>query len=201
MQHAARYKPLRKTKPYQPLENLMKTLLTFALALTLSAPALAASKNAVERKVNIIAKIAHGVETHKVKAESGEEMVLKLYMKQSGEDRKEALKGFIRNANPAKLAFSDETTWGTLNTSGALTVYGWLDSDVNDDSEERKRNSDRQLKLADDIIRELGKMDGVSFGYTSGSSSYCGISFMGLLVVDEENGLIYEIALTSGGSC
>ena len=177
----------------------MKSLLTFALAFTLSSPALAASKAAVERKVSIIAKIAHGVETHKVKAESGEEMVLKLYMKQSGEDRKEALKSFIKNANPAKLAFSDETTWGTLNTSGALTVYGWLDSDANDDSE--KRNTDRQLKLADDIIRELGKMDGVSFGYTSGSSSYCGISFMGLLVVDEENGLIYEIALTSGGSC
>jgi hypothetical protein len=59
----------------------------------------------------------------------------------------------------------------------------------------------RRRGLGQVILKELSEMNGVTFSFTSGSPSYCGISFMGLLIVDEENGLIYEISLKYSGPC
>lgn len=147
----------------------------------------------IERKVNVLGNIAYGYQTHKVKGKNAEDMVLKLYLENRGEKE-----NFQANSKYEDLSFSDQVGWGTIDTDTAGNLYSNTQGRQDDNGEE-KDNSD-QLKVGFKIIDELGKM-GMKFGYTDASSGYCGVSFMGLLVVDEENETIYEISLTDSGAC
>lgn len=160
-----------------------------------------ARKKEIERKVGVLARMAFGLTSHKVKAEAGVDMVMGLAMHQAGyeaDEKEEFLKseGFNIDLPESKMEFSDMTTWGTLKADAAATLFTF-----NDDRDGETRKSRLRRTLGQTILEELNEIKGVSYGFTSGSSSYCGVSFMGLLIVDEESGIIYELSLTDGGSC
>lgn len=156
-------------------------------------------KNEIARKVAVLVNMAYSSDTHTVTGIDGKEMVLKLAMVNSGyTDQTEFLANeeFYVDLQPKDIQFADMIGWGTMGLQAAQDLFA-----SDDDAEGGRALAARRRGLGQTIVKELSEMPGVSFGFTSGSSSYCGISFMGLLVVDEENGLVYEIALTDGGSC
>ncbi len=170
----------------------------FILLLSLvSISAYAADRDSeFERKTLLLGDLAFGTESYQLKpGTSAKEMVIELAMEDSGETREELLETFLVDSDGSDVDFGDQLNWGTLTLKGALAVYS-MDDDQPDAIRKRKAKSTLGLQL----IRELAKM-GAKFGFTDGSSSYCGVSFVGLLVIDEKTGRVYEIALTSSGEC
>ena len=104
--------------------------------------------------------------------------------------------GFYFDLQSKDIEFADMVGWGTMKITAAQDLFA-----ADDDWEEGRALAAKRRGLGQVILKELSEMKGVTFGFTNGSSSYCGISFMGLLIVDEENGLIYEISLTNSGPC
>lgn len=158
-----------------------------------------ARKKEIARKVDLLASMGYGLNVHTEIGENGDEMVLNLAMEGSGySDAEEFIReeGFVRDLQSKDIAFGDMTSWGTMKLPAAQDLFA-----SDDDWEEGRILAARRRGLGQIVLQELSEMKGVTFGFTSGSSSYCGIRFMGLLIVDEENGLIYEIALTNSGSC
>lgn len=158
-----------------------------------------ARKKEIARKVDLLATMAFGLHVHTEIGENGDEMVLNLAMEGSGySDPEEFIReeGFVRDLQSKDIAFGDMTAWGTMKLPAAQDLFA-----SDDDWEEGRERALRRRGLGQVILKELSEMKGVTFGFTSGSSSYCGVSFMGLLIVDEENGLIYELALTDSGPC
>ncbi len=175
----------------------MKQLGLFFVLGLISFSASAADRNAeFERKAILLGKLAYGTEVHQMKANSSaQDLVVEMAMENSGETKEETLESFSIDSDGSDVAFGDQIGWGTLTLKGAMNVYG-MDDD-NDDAQ-KKRNAKETLGVQ--LIKELAKM-GAKFGFTDGTSSYCGISFVGLLVIDEKTGKVFEIALTDSGSC
>lgn len=176
----------------------MKLLALIALTLI---PTLSFAKPNAEiaRKADVIGKLAFGAETHTVRGEDAEEMVLSLYMKRYGGTKKEAKENVTVDAKNKDAGFSESSGWGIfVNAGEAAKYFANLASDV-DDSGQDKDNS-KKIAVGQQIIKELGKM-GAKLGFTDSTSGYCGVSFGGLLIIDEESDTIYEISMTSSGSC
>lgn len=152
------------------------------------------TNNEINEKVTQIGDAAYGVQVHKVKGATAEEMVRNLAIASNGDDD-----GFILLAESDQLDFADQSGWGTIRPLGARSIYSWMDEKT-DENGDAIPGRDDELDAADELIKELGDA-GLEFGFTSGSSSYCGVSFMGLLIVDVKRGVIYEISLTSSGPC
>lgn len=152
----------------------------------------------VERKVGVLAGIAYGYEVHKISAKDAKEMVLKMYMERNSLSRKEALESFYENLPAKDIVFGDMIGWGTMQLDAATALFESQDLRRDDNGDDI--DNSKGLALGGQILKELSRM-GIKFGFTDGSSSYCGVSFMGLLIVDEENGQIYEVSLTDGGPC
>ena len=176
----------------------LSALFSLVLALGLAHSALASDSSEIKRKTQLLSKIAYGAETHKVRGENAEDMMIKLYAKNTGETLAEARRTFIRNLPAKDIAFGDMTAWGSMRLPAAKSLFASQDMRKNKDGDDI--DNSKGLELGDELLKELNQL-GAKFGFTSGSSSYCGMSFMGLLVVDEEAETIYEIALTDGGSC
>lgn len=179
----------------------------FALSLTLlalTANAFASGRDDGEaefaRKIAVLGKMAYGVDKKptKVRGEDAQEMVLKMYMKHTGEDRAEAMKSFTVNAKAKDIGFSEETGWGTFSASEAAKFFGNLHDDT--DSQGNDKDTSKRIAVGSAIIKELGKM-GAKFGFTDSTSGYCGISFRGLLVIDETNEEVHEVAMGPSGGC
>ena len=150
----------------------------------------------VARKVDLLADMGYGLRVHKVKPGKGEDMVLAL----ASEDYGLTVEDYLAEERfhvlllSKDIAFGDMIGWGTMNLDVAQDLFA--SSDDSDALKEARRAGFGQV-----LLKELSEMSGISFGFTDGSSSYCGMSFMGLLVVDEENGVIYEVSLTGSGEC
>ncbi len=175
--------------------NTIRTGLGLAIALVaVSALASTVSDSEIDRMTTLIGDTAYGVQVHKVNGATAEEMVRNL-ADQNGSDPAD----FKVMATSDDLEFADQVGWGTIDATTARDLYSWMDEkfDANGD-EIPGRNQD--LENADAAILGLGE-GGLEFGYTDGSSSCCGVSFMGLLIVDVKNGVIYEISLTDSGPC
>lgn len=178
--------------------------LTFTMMSFVGAPARAELTGAlrkaeIARKVDVLAKMAFGLRVHSVEGANGDEMVLNLAMEGSGYASAEEYireEGFVRDLQSKDIQFGDMISWGTMKISAAQDLFA-----ADDDWENGRGRAARRRGLGQTILKELSEMKGVSFGFTDGSSSYCGISFMGLLIVDEENGIIYELSLTNSGPC
>lgn len=158
-----------------------------------------ARKKEIARKVDLLASMGYGLNVLTGIGETGDEMILNLAMEGSGySDREEFIKeeGFIRDLQSKDIEFGDMTAWGTMKLPAAQDLFA-----SDDDWDNGRVLAARRRGLGQVILKELSEMNGVTFGFTSGSSGYCGVSFMGLLIVDEENGLIYEILLTNSGPC
>ena len=170
-------------------------MLAFSVtAISISAAA-AVPAHTVSRKVGVLGKIAYGANVHVIKGKDAVEMIKALAI-QNGEDAGDVQ---IQIDLPEKeIAFGDMIGWGTLQPSVAVKLF--LSQQHTDKEGQETSLSDKQVALATALIEELAKM-GMKFGYTPGSSGYCGISFMGLLIVDEKNSVIYELPLTDSGSC
>jgi hypothetical protein len=180
----------------------MKTLALLTLTLATLLPAFAHAKANAEiaRKADVIANIAFGAENHKVRGEDAADMILSLYIKSSGETRADALKNFNKNAKAKDAGFSESVGWGVfVSANEAAKYFANLQGRADKETGEEKENS-KGIALGQQIIKELGKM-GAKFGFTDGSSGYCGASFGGLLIVDEEGDAVYEIRMTDSGSC
>lgn len=176
----------------------MKTLLALVLSLSFASFAQAKDNPEFARKAELLGKLAYGTTVHKVKAENAEEMIIKLAMKNKGETRDYIEENFRRNLPAKDIAFGDMIGWGTMKLPAAQTLFASQDAPRDENGEDL--DNAKKIKLGQQLLKELAAM-GATFGYTDYSSSYCGVSFMGLLIVDEENNSIYEIALTDSGSC
>jgi hypothetical protein len=167
------------------------------LGLSLSATSLAADRDAeFERKVNLLGKLAFGTTT--TQAEPGKaalEVLIEMAMESRGETREETLENFLVDSDGSGVEFADQSGWGTLTLVGAMNIYN-----LDDDNEDAQKKRNAKMKLGNQLIKELSKM-GAKFGFSDSASGYCGLSFVGLLVIDEKTGKVYEIALTNSGSC
>lgn len=184
------------------MKNFKTALIALTLALSTFTNFAQAAKNAnsreIERKVNVLAKIAYGAQAHNLRAGNAEEMIIQLAMKENSETRADVMERFTRNIAAKEVSIGEMPGWGTMKIPAAIKLYASMDQH-RDEAGEDQDNS-KALAVGESIIRELGKM-GVTFGFTQSTSSYCGVSFGGLLVVDEEADTVYEIALTDSGSC
>ncbi|MGZ3695163.1 MAG: hypothetical protein ACXWQO_13570 [Bdellovibrionota bacterium] len=178
----------------------MKNVALLILAL-LPTLALAAKPDAeIARKANVIGNVAFGIQTHKVRGEDALDMVIALNMKQSGDTRADAAKNVKANAKDKDAGFSESVGWGVFaNANEAAKYFANLQAAQDNKTGEEKDNS-KQIALGQQIIKELGKM-GAKLGFTDATSGYCGVSFGGLLVIDEEGDTVYEISMTDSGSC
>lgn len=163
-----------------------------------STKATSATKAEIARKVEVLGNIAWGLNVQKVKGKNARDMIIKLAVEMYG-DEEEVLANFLDNATSKDFTFSDQSGWGTTDLNSAIDLFRSQDGRQDEESGEEIENQ-KALKVADEILKELDAM-GVVFGFTDNSSSYCGVSFMGLLIVDVDNGLVYEIQLTGGGGC
>lgn len=150
----------------------------------------------IRRKIDILADMSWAINIQNVAPGKAEAIILKLAANSDGLTEKEYLEEERFHVNlPSKdISFGDMIGWGTLQLQAAQDLFA--SSDETDALKEARRAGLGQV-----ILKELSEMPGVSFGFTDGSSSYCGVSFMGLLIVDEENGVVYELSLTSSGPC
>ncbi len=151
----------------------------------------------IARKIDLMADMAYGVNVRKLEPGRGEDLILKLASEHYGLESVEEFEkeeSFRRNLQSKDIEFGDMIGWGTMQVEAAKDLFA-----SGDDSDTLKEA--RRAGFGQTLVQELSEMPGVSFGFTDGSSSYCGVSFMGLLVVDEENGIVYEISLTSSGPC
>jgi hypothetical protein len=158
-----------------------------------------ARKKEIARKVDLLASMGYGLRVHNRVGANGDAMILDLAMEGAGySDPEEFIReeGVLRDLQSKDIQFADMTAWGTMKLPAAQDLFA-----SDDDWDEGRVLAARRRGLGQVILKELSEMNGVTFGFTSGSSSYCGISFMGLLIVDEENGLIHEISLTNSGPC
>lgn len=174
---------------------MLKLLILAMSFVTFSA--VAADRNSeFERKAILLGDLAFGAEAIQLKpGTTAQDMVIELAMEDRGESREEILETLSLDSDGSDVDFGDQIGWGTLTLSGAQKVYG-----NDDDSEEAQRKRKAKSTLGTQLIRELSRM-GAKFGFTDGSSTYCGVSFVGLLVIDEKTGRVYEIALTGSGEC
>jgi hypothetical protein len=169
------------------------SLFSFSLSANATPLTAAARKKEIARKINVLGNIGFGVHVHKATGASAEEMVRDLaVLDGSINDSTD----FLVGATSKDFDFGDMSKWGTTDLASAQDLFA-----SGDGSEEDAIKEKRRATLGKTILGELSRLGRVSFGFTSGSSSYCGVSFMGLLIVDEENGLIYELPLTSSGPC
>lgn len=159
-----------------------------------------ARKREIRRKVNILADMSFGLRVHEMKPGKTEDLILALAAENYGASVEEYEKenAFHRMLPSNEINFGDMIGWGTMNISSASDLFA---TDDNVEDTEHIVKSKRRGSFGQILLMELSKMSGVGFGFTDGSSGYCGVSFMGLLIVDEENGLVYEFALTSSGPC
>lgn len=182
------------------LASLTVVLVPLTDALSAGVPKLTGGERAVEidRKITILGNIAYGVELHTMTYPIGSKKIGEMMVRELAEIQGSINVGddFLVNATSKDFDFADMTAWGTIDLESAKDLFG-----TSDDSEADEKKVKQRLTLGADILTELKAMGGISFGFTSGSSSYCGMSFMGLLIVDEENSTIYEIALTDSGPC
>ncbi len=158
-----------------------------------------ARKKEIARKVNVLAGMSFGLSQHTEIGADGDEMVRNLAMEAAGySDPEEFVReeGFRYDLPAKDIEFGDMTVWGTMKLSAAQDLFA-----SDDDWEEGRARAALRRGLGQTILKELSEMKGVTFGFTSGSSSYCGVSFMGLLIVDVENGIIYGLSLTDSGGC
>ena len=162
--------------------------------------AISAQANELERKVVLLGNLAYGMEAHKVKGRTAEEMIINLGVKVKGEGRDEFLKEFHRNLPAKDISFGDMIGWGTMRLPAAIALFESMDVKRDRDGNDLTERHEKNLKLAAQVLKELAAI-GADFGFTDHSSSYCGVTFMGLLVVDVENGVVYEVSLTSSGEC
>lgn len=176
--------------------NITKLIAAAAIAFPLVAQAQARPDSEIARKAKVIANIAYGMQVHKIKGKNAEDMIIKLAMKQSGDTEEDVRKDFVRNLPEKGIQFGDMSGYGTMKIKSATALFESQDAKKDQDGNDKEQN----FKVGDEILKELNEM-GATFGYTPGSSSYCGVSFMGLLIVDEDGGTIYEILLTDGGTC
>jgi hypothetical protein len=175
----------------------MKRLGMYLILGLLTLNASAAGRDAeFARKAELLGKLAFGTTTLQFTAgTSAEDMVLNMAMDDRGETKEEALQNFTVDTDGENVAFGDQIGWGTLTLKGAINVYG-----MDDDSGEAEAKRKAKESLGKQLLKELARM-GAKFGFTDGSSSYCGMSFVGLLIIDEKTGRVFEIALTSSGEC
>ena len=75
---------------------------------------------------------------------------------------------------------------------GSFRLVDWLSRSA--------REANAALAQGDALLAQLDGM-GAFFGFTDMGSSYCGVTFMGLLIVDVAAHKIYEVMLTGSGSC
>ncbi|MES2965830.1 MAG: hypothetical protein V4760_18255 [Bdellovibrionota bacterium] len=169
-------------------------LALFVACLSVTAIASSITNAEADRLVNLVGDTAYGVSVHKVKGATAEEMIRNL-AESEGSD----LEDFVVMAPSSDLDFGDQSGWGTIGVDGARDLYSWMDAKTNDDGDELEGWGE-DLAKADAALETLSA-SGFEFGFTDGSSSYCGVSFMGLLIVDVKNGIVYEVRLTSSGSC
>lgn len=153
----------------------------------------AARQKEIARKVNVLSNLGFGVHVHSVKGSTAEEMVRRLA---GANGLIDVDADFLVDATTKDFDFGDMIRWGTTDLASAKDLFASGDGSEADAMKEKRRAT-----LGGTILTELSRFSGVSFGFTNGSSSYCGVSFMGLLIVDEENKLIYELSLTSSGPC
>jgi hypothetical protein len=156
-----------------------------------------ARQKEIARKVNVLGNLGFGVRTHKSQGATADELVRALAIAQGAlNSAMNSNSDFLSGATAKDFNFGDMTKWGTTNLASAQELFASGDGSDEDAIKQRRRAT-----LGKTILGELERIPQVSFGFTSGSSSYCGVSFMGLLIVDEENGVIYELSLTSSGPC
>lgn len=151
----------------------------------------------IARKVDLLADMAYGLNVQRRTPENGELIILKLAAENNGYtsiEEFEKEETFHRSLPSKNIEFGDMVGWGTMQIEAAKDLFA--SSDDSDSLKEARRAGFGQV-----LLQELSEMPGVSFGFTDGSSGYCGVSFMGLLIVDEENGVVYELSLTSSGPC
>lgn len=159
-----------------------------------------ARKQEIRRKVNILADMSFGLLVHEMKPGKTEALILALAAENYGSSVEEYQKEnmFHQMLPSSEIQFGDMVGWGSMNISSASDLFA---ADDNVEEPEQVVKSKLRASFGQILLKELSKMSGVGFGFTDGSSGYCGVNFMGLLIVDEENGLIYEFALTSSGPC
>ncbi|CAN5567794.1 hypothetical protein BH10BDE1_BH10BDE1_34060 [soil metagenome] len=172
------------------LPIITATAATFANPATLTG---IARQKEIARKVNVLGNLGFGARVHPAMGSTAEEMVRRLAGAHG------SIIGdvdFLVDATSNDFDFGDMTRWGTTDLASARELFASGDGSEADAMKEKRRAT-----LGATILGELSRFSGLSFGFTNGSSSYCGVSFMGLLIVDEENKLIYELSLTSSGPC
>jgi hypothetical protein len=167
-------------------------LLLSALAFTFTAATSHADSSEIARKAQILGRIAHGAQVHQITGRNAESMIRKLGRENRGGEAVE----FTRDLPSSQISFSDMSGYGTMRLQAAIALF------ESQDAKQDKNGVDRAqaFPTAEQLLKELDEM-GVKFGYTDSSTAYCGVSFMGLLIVDEEAGVIYEIELTDTGTC
>jgi hypothetical protein len=162
-----------------------------ALTFTFTAATSHADSSEIARKAQILGRIAHGAQVHQITGRNAESMIRKL----GHENHGEAVE-FTRDLPASQISFSDMSGYGTMRLQAAIALF------ESQDAKQDKNGVDRAqaFPTAEQLLKELDEM-GVKFGFTDSSTAYCGVSFMGLLIVDEEAGVVYEIELTDTGTC
>ena len=170
----------------------LTALLTAFVALTLTAVTSHAQNSEIARKAQILGRIAHGVQVHQITGRNAESIIRKLGKENRGGEAVE----FTRDLPANGISFSDMTGYGTMRLGAAIALFESQDAKQDKNGVERAQ----AFPTAEQLLKELNEL-GATFGYTDSSTAYCGVAFMGLLIVDAESGVVYEILLTDTGTC
>lgn len=164
----------------------------------------------VASDVEMLGKLAFGVDEHSLKGKNAETLLTNWLEKEYGEDEERKL--VFKEIE--SMAYGDETNEGFTSTRSAIEMKDFAISKLDEDIEDYEHMSDEyqfdlnaaKAKIYDlnknwgKVIKRLEKQ-GVKFGYTGNGPGYCGISFVELLIIDPKDEKVYEVYLSESEDC
>ena len=159
----------------------------------------------IESQVKALAQLGYGYTSYSAKGTTAQELVTSF------------LQGYYHDGELetgykeySEMSWGDEVEQGLTSIASALQmkyfVIQWIESMVEDlDASEpevlkAQKLVERVNRLWNPTIKSLAK-SGAQFGFTGHGPGFCGISFITLLVIDVDAGVVYDVNLSEGGPC
>jgi hypothetical protein len=182
----------------------MKTLvvLTLTLALTLTASAKnSATAAQIEKAMDLISETAQGgvQKTILMPNQDAKEMLKDFAWKKYQIPPEEFEESWVPKEDSAWEI--DSGAWSLSNLASAkIYVKSALQNAQNNDlSEPDEKAYQEALAKAKTAFEILGQASPVAYGVAPTGAVQCGVSFAALIVMDLENGIVYEVAMEGSG--
>lgn len=181
----------------------MKSILSVLVVLSFVMSTAFAGVADVQKEVSLLGKLAMGSSEYTVSGSTAKEIMDNLQEQQYGEAEELVNKEF------ADMNQGDETNAGFTSSKSAQKMnafaIGVLEEQMENDLPASQVNSIK-AKISDlnkDWATSIKRLEhlGVKFAYSGNGPGYCGMTFIKLIIIDENNHKAYDVYLSTSDEC